>query len=350
VRALVVILFVLGCSAEVSGPDGGADAARLDALIPDTATADGAVDPLLALDACADGVLASLTLEHIAPLARDTDSYRPPTAGTRDALSQAIDALALARFGSAVDHATGAGYVICRGVGDEAGLVLVRPAAATGNAWLALRLAGATREIVIEAPHPIWDADTEVEAVELFARTDARAVLIAGTHRCASDRTSGCTGTADACGIDALVRESDMAHAIDSTFHAAHGVLALAYPDAWFVAVHGFEGPGASVSDGTNDPTSATSRSARLAIALRTRFGDDVTTCNDFGDASITTEERVCGTDDVQGRLLNGSPAECTAAGSEASDRFVHLEQAPEYRPERTAEVAAAVLEAFEPR
>ncbi len=360
VRFLCCAALASACASVPAAPDA---ATRVDAFVPDAPRADtgadasahdggedASIDALFALDPCAEGVLASLTLARIAPLARDTDTYRPPLLATRTEIEAAVAAIAADRFDAARGHATSAGYILCRGTDADAGLVLLRPAAsATGHAWVAVRVRGATRALVIEAPHPVYDAGTLAESVTIFATTSAQAVVISGTHRCASDRASGCNGTADACGPAAPVRESDMAHAIDSVFHAVHTSLVAAYPAAWFVGVHGFVGPGASVSNGTASPTLATSRSARLAIALHTRFGADVTTCNDFGDATITTLARVCGTEDVQGRLLNGSAMECTAAAASASDRFVHVEQAPEYRPDRAADLSAAILEALAP-
>lgn len=297
------------------------------------------------VDDCTGGVLAAMTLASIEPLARDTDSYRPPSALVVERIGLAIEEIAAFNGIIAGQHAEVAGYELCRGTGDEDGLLLLRPSTpGTGHASIVIRYQD-PRPLVLEAPHPLYDMGTLEESVAIFTATNARALVASGTHRCASDRPSGCDGTADACGTGAAVRESDMAHAVDSAFHAAHLALAAAYPEDWFVGVHGFEGPGASVSNGTNDPVAPTSRAARLAVALHERFGADVTTCNDFGGASITTEERVCGTTDVQGRALNESPLECTTAATTATDRFAHIEQAPEYRPERAADVAAAILE-----
>jgi hypothetical protein len=349
VRTVAIALtLIAGCAAGPSEPDAAraSDAASaIDAHASDAPALDAA-DPLASLPTCTTGVIASLSLDVIQPLARDTDSYRPPPSAMPDGVAAAVTALAASRVDEARAAAEAVGYVLCRGVGDEASLVLVRPAAdATGHAFLAIRTNASARALVLEAPHPIFDADSDAEAVAIFQATRARAVMIAGTHRCASARASGCSGTADACGVGEPVRESDMAHAVDSVYQAAHLALASAYADAWFVGVHGFAGPGASVSNGTSDPVPATSRSARLALALHARFGDEVTTCNDFGDATITRDVRVCGTWDVQARALQGSVDACTMEGPAATDRFVHVEQAPAYRPGRASDVAAAILE-----
>jgi hypothetical protein len=302
-------------------------------------------DPLLPLPACADGVRAWLALDRIAPIARDVDAYRPPDEGSRAALSASIAALAASEPMAALTEAERAGYVMCRGTGDELGLVLLRPAASgSGHATLAVDTTP-THALILEAPHPLWDRATADESAAIFARTDARAVLISGTHRCGSDRDSGCDGTADACGTDAPVRESDMAHAVDSMFHAAHRALADAYPDALVVSVHGFTGPGISISNGTTDPTATDAPVARIARALHARFPDQmITTCNELGEVDVPRVVRVCGTTNVQGRALNASAAECTDAADAATDRFVHLEQAPDFRPDEADAIADALL------
>lgn len=358
----------LWCLAACSGPsvdpsdasmrmdatlDGGGalDAFReVDATGGDDGATDAAADAAShSLPSCAEGVHAWLAIGRIAPLPRDDDRYRAPNAAARAALGDAITAIAMGALADAETSAASAGYVLCRGEGDERDLLLLRPEApASGHATLAIDLAPA-RALILEAPHPLWDRDTGEESVAIFDRTGARAVMISGTHRCGSDRESGCDGTADACGDGAPVRESDMAHAVDSMFHAAHLALAAAYADALVVSVHGFTGPGISISDGTTDPTVASAPSARLASALHARFpAATITTCNDFGDADVPRDVRVCGTTNVQGRALNGAASECTDAADVASGRFVHMEQAPDFRPEEASAIADALIEALD--
>src|SRR5436190_17546117 len=57
------------------------------------------------------------------------------------------------------------------------------------------------RNVIVEVPHPIFDKNTEEEGSYIFQGLAARALFIAGTHRCASpDTKSGCSGTTTACG------------------------------------------------------------------------------------------------------------------------------------------------------
>lgn len=304
--------------------------------------------PWAMLPVCEEGVMTWLALDHLAPIARDTDAYRPPEAAVREHVSAAIAAVARLDAPTLTLEAVRAGYVACRGADDEADLVLLRPVApSSGHATIVIRALGAPRDVILGAPHPLWDVGTAEESATIFARIGARAVVVSGTHRCGSTRASGCDGVADACGTDAPVRESDMAHAVDSVFHAAHVALASAYADAWFVSVHGFSGPGISVSNGTDDPVSVDARVTRLAVALSTRF-DDVTTCNVSGAPGTDPFERLCGTTNVQGRHLNGVAMACTDAATSANDRFAHLEQDRAIRDARADDVADAIAEAFD--
>lgn len=364
--ALIVALAMLASScSDDTGIAPGDAALPADAATPadagggtserDAATSpEDAGSPLDALGSCEGGVVAALDLDRIEPIARETDLYRAPIEAARASLAAAIELVAQPReLALAAQHARDAGYVLCRGAsaGDERSLVLLRPeASGSGHATLAIDTSPAARALILEAPHPLWDSGTADEAVAIFVRTHARAVLISGTHRCGSDRASGCDGTADACGAGAAVRESDMAHAVDSAFHAAHVALANAFPEALVVGVHGMGGEGASVSDGTSQPTTVDSAVARFARALHARFpAEPITTCNDFGDPDVPREARLCGTTDVQGRHLNGSLDACGARAVGASGRFLHLEQHADFRPERADAIADALIDALAP-
>jgi hypothetical protein len=320
---------------------------------PVDASIGDAGDPLDGLAICEGGVLAWTTLARIEPLARDTDTYRPPPEAMRAGIAAAIAAIAAGDATVAIERAADASYVVCRGEGEEAGLALLRPSTAgTGHATIVIRASGAgLREVILEAPHPVFDVGTLEESVAIFTRISARALLASGTHRCASARPSGCDGVADACGPDAPVRESDMdmAHAVDSTFQAAHVALADTYPATWIVSVHGFEGAGVSVSNGTTGDARLESRVARLARTLTFAL-DDVTACNATSDPDVIFAARLCGTTNVQGRALHGSAAACTEPAARATDRFVHLEQSRDVRETAASTIADALAEVIDAR
>ena len=65
-----------------------------------------------------------------------------------------------------------------------------------------------TSNIIIEAPHPLYDRRTPSVALDLYRALNARALLIAGAHRNANE-----DGSADA------------AHAPDSIFQSVHETI-----------------------------------------------------------------------------------------------------------------------------
>ncbi|MCP4501395.1 MAG: hypothetical protein GY822_15660 [Deltaproteobacteria bacterium] len=63
--------------------------------------------------------------------------------------------------------------------------------------------------------------------------------------------------------------------------------------------------------------------------------GAPVTTCNDLENAPH--EVRLCGTTNVQGRHLNYVVSSCTSGSTNASGRFIHIEQSLSLREDYTA-------------
>ena len=88
-----------------------------------------------------------------------------------------------------------------------------------------IRTKGVQAEVVVEVPHPIADDRTELEGVEVFRQIHARALLVAGTNRCANQDFSPCSGKTIACGQLEPYRSSDVAHATQTMFQAAHEAL-----------------------------------------------------------------------------------------------------------------------------
>jgi hypothetical protein len=79
--------------------------------------------------------------------------------------------------------------------------------------------------LIIEVPHPVADWFTDPQAVTIFRQSRARALLVAGTHRCANSDFSTCTGQTWACGPLEAYRVSDAAHTARSMFQATHRAL-----------------------------------------------------------------------------------------------------------------------------
>lgn len=190
-------------------------------------------------------------------------------------------------------------------------------------------------EIVLEVPHPGCEWRTEEEGIGLLRQLNARAVLLAGTHRCANSSYSGCSGTTTFCGQEEPFRSSDVAHTTASMFHASH--RALVEPGAVTVAVqlHGCTDgscPDLFVSNTTCTPGGLSTRFSRYATAACADLVVDLADCSP-GECTLV------GRTNVQGRYSNGlfyrpDFEPCTEApfGPAEQEQFLHLEQSKRLR------------------
>lgn len=290
------------------------------------------------LPPCSGSVLSAFAEDQIMPSGRGSNGYVAPDEQTLRVLEGAvssvlaeIDATARAPDWTFALHESAlAGYELCAGQGEESGLVLFQPIkAGLGQALFAIRVASA-RGLIIEVPHTVFDHLTLEQGVALFQALDARALIVAGSHRCASTRASGCDGASSACGSVEAYRDSDMAHATDSVFHLAHQLVANAHEDDLVLSLHGMEARGVVISDGTTSETSSTSAIARLEAELVVSIEDEpVVSCRGLDDPDA---DELCGTSNVQGRHLNGAANACTEPARLSSGRFIHLEQSRSIR------------------
>jgi hypothetical protein len=201
-----------------------------------------------------------------------------------------------------------------------------------------------TRQLVVEAPHPLFDTNTEFQATAVFTGTGARYLLVAGTHRCADAASSSCTGTTTACGASEPYRVSDAAHEDGLPFYAIHSALSTQDTSLPFLQLHGNSDtscPEALVSDSSgswnaNDPA------GRLGAAL-TGQGVAIGEC---GNGYPTAGCNLCGTDNVEARESAGAPNACTQFGT-SYGRFVHVEQHLTLRTAPYSAMVAAVKTAF---
>ncbi len=279
------------------------------------------------LPACEGGVMESFTSGAIDPPAQDSEGYLPPTETILDAVRAAMQAALAGEGEAALTSLADTGYEVCLGTGEDEGLVLWRPEEAGLGQPLVVWRHRSPAPLILGVPHPNFELGTLPEAVDLFEQLDARALIVSGTHRCANSASSPCEGETGVCGDGSEpFRESDMAHVVESLFQLSHEVLAGAFPDDWIISVHGMDGDGISVSDGTTQGSHAGAPVAILGAALMEAFpAEEVTSCNDWPGAEV--DERFCGEYDVQGRMVNGSNWPCLVAPPSTTDRFVHLEQ-----------------------
>ena len=279
------------------------------------------------LPACDGLVMDAFTSGAIDPPDQDSDGYVVPTSEQLDSLRAAMAAALAGEGEAALIHLDGTAYEVCRGVGEDQGLTLWRPEEAGLGQPVVVWRHHAPRPVVFGVPHPNFELGTLQEGVQLFEQLGARALIVSGTHRCANAGESGCEGETAVCsGSSVPFLDSYMAHTDQSLYHVSHEVLYEAIPDDWIVSVHGMDGNGASVSDGTTQASHADAPVARLGAALAQAFpAEEITSCNDWPGAEV--DERYCGEYDVQGRMVNGSNWPCLVAPSSTTDRFIHFEQ-----------------------
>src|SRR5262249_58194207 len=90
---------------------------------------------------------------------------------------------------------------------------------------------------------------------DIFQGLAARALFIAGTHRCANpDTESGCSGTTTACGGGSIPgRISDAPHFTRNFMYAGHSAALQLHPQPISLNLHGNSSEPADVtlSDGT---------------------------------------------------------------------------------------------------
>ncbi|MBT5047798.1 MAG: hypothetical protein HOM58_04790 [Rhodospirillaceae bacterium] len=190
-------------------------------------------------------------------------------------------------------------------------------------------------DLIAGAPHPGNERGTYQQAVLLVTEQGARAAIIAGAHRCASRTYVTCDGRSRTCGSREAYRTSDVAHSPATLFHTAHLALTEAWPQAIVLSLHGMrtddKGIRTSVvlSNGIRRADDAGSTaSSRLRTALVTALPDEgaVASCNIPGDRQYKFR-RLCGTTNVQGRLVNGDEDVCRRGVTSGTGRFIHLEQ-----------------------
>ncbi len=353
--ALLVPLLLVGCGgggARAGGVDASLEGAA-EASLEGAAATDGPRDGLadaMAPEAGSDAAgeagvdcgvdVAGSLLDEVAAIAAAMASGAPtgsnaltvPTTAARDAFAQTV--VAILGGDEAAACALPPSYRLMRMVDPSAGpLRVVAEVTASGKPAPALFygtyaaptvVPSPSRALVVEAPHPLFDLDTELQATAVFARSASRALLVAGAHRCADVDASACSGTTNACSsAEEAYRISDAAHEDGLPFNAVHDLLSDGDATLLFLQLHGNGEPcpTALVSDCSgawNDAGAA----AALAGAL-TAHGVAIGSC---GAGYPTATCDLCGTDNVQARYTAGSSAACTQLGTHYG-RFVHVEQ-----------------------
>jgi hypothetical protein len=203
---------------------------------------------------------------------------------------------------------------------DSATSYLLREQRPIQKGWgvYAFRL-DSTSNIIIEAPHPLYDKNTLSVALDIYRALDARALLIAGAHRNTNKDGS-----------------ADVAHAPESIFQSVHQSLAEEIQGTSgkviFLQIHGFhtakhEGyPQAVIGFGKTVQSTQSALAKDLEVAFSEQ-GIEVGLC--LGDQW----QELCGKTNSQGAIANGGV-------------FLHIELDESIR-KHDEELIAALLQVF---
>jgi hypothetical protein len=198
----------------------------------------------------------------------------------------------------------------------------------------------ATNSLSIQVPHPLFDSLTPEEGVDAFRQLDARTLLMAGTHRYATNVQSSCQPDPNVAGNNA-----DVAHNIENMFEPAHEVLSAQPLGTVFIQIHGNGSascPDVFISNGTTSPGP---RVTRIVECLQADPLFDPSGLDPF-TVEAATPTSMCilrGTTNVQGRFSHGSANPCTQAAESASESFIHIEQSFRMRDTATANRQALI-------
>jgi hypothetical protein len=185
----------------------------------------------------------------------------------------------------------------------------------------------ATRQLSHQAVHPIFDSNTDIQAVTVFKDTDSRSFLMAGAHRNANSAASACLP-------DHL--ESDPSHNVNSMVQATNEELLAYYGAAsWFaIQWHGMAATRCPTTDvhlshGLN-VHAPTDKIAVLRDLLLHNSNNSKWRVSLAGESSCDLNA----TENMQGRLINGVAAErvCRTPASSITQKFIHIEQHMEFR------------------
>jgi hypothetical protein len=218
----------------------------------------------------------------------------------------------------------------------EAYLVLKEDEPVTvGWGTYVLRTKDVQVEVVVEVPHPIADDRTALEGVEIFRQIHGRALLVAGTHRCANQDYSPCTGKTMACGSLEPFRSSDVAHASQTMFQAAHEALVGCGGSRLALQLHGNDlaaCPDLFVSNGTLIPHKLSAQIFEQAVRSCSPFSVDLaqgkeSECAFYNGASV---QAVYSNGCARSPGLNA----CTDYVGQPSnpEQFISLEQSSRFR------------------
>ena len=270
------------------------------------------------------------------PSAASLDKFRLPTSDELTDFREALHHILDGNLQDAADAAVLANYEVVSYTDtiSNDGFVLLREKNSNQH-WGGLYVIDQTpeRTLVVQNPHPLYDG-VRVPAADLFFKTQAVAYLQAGTHRNNSPTESLCDGDL---GGDAY-RISDMAHAPDGFFQAAHEVVEGHFSRTVSVSFHGMaDGSDPAdlvLSNGTSHEFVGNSLSRDIAARMNEILADAMDSRVVVSHQEPGESPGLSGSTNTQGRLTNGSTSPCNVAayGALFPERFLHMECDPDVR------------------
>ena len=224
-----------------------------------------------------------------------------------------------------------------------------------GNVVIDLDASSATKNLSFDCPHPKFDAETGEQGLRLLKGTTSRSWIVAGSHRMSNNRSN----TVGTCQPEYLHSSSDAAHSVNTCFLAAVAAIQFYYEsvihqDYTSVQLHGM----GQTSCGTIDTFfSHGSCSQQTTVAMNTDEKIDILQriarahpfdngrhaaagrVDDDSSSSSSSDCNLCGSTNIQGRLINGVARNdlCDTFATSYTGRFIQIEQKREYRRESLA-------------
>ncbi|BCX49173.1 conserved hypothetical protein [Haloferula helveola] len=273
---------------------------------------------------------------HPIPSAASSDKYRLPTNQEMTAFRAALQHILDGDLQAAADAAVDANYDVVSYTDNVSSDVFALLREKNSNQhWGGFYAIDLTpeRELVVQCPHPLYDG-VRVPATDLFFDTNAVGFLLAGTHRNNSPTESNCDGDL---GGDPY-RISDMAHAPESLFQAAHEVIEAHFDTTVSLSFHGMaEGTDpadVSISNGTPTEFIGNSLSRSLATRMNEILGAAMDSRVAVSHQEPGQDPALSGSTNTQGRVTNGSTEPCQTPALFAifPERFIHMECDPDVR------------------
>lgn len=260
------------------------------------------------------------------------NDYKTPSASNLTTWQNCLNELFTGDLTIARTHADAVNYRIVEytntGLGSNTGLYYVlEEKAPQTNYWGTFVFSqGASRGLVIQAPHSDHDFNTGKEAIYSFVRLHPLALFLNGTHRCNHNTASTCSGTTSVCsGSSEPFKISDMAHNASSIWQLTTESMLATFSNSVFVQLHGFtklaSDPYVILSNGT-DQTPTIDYAVQIKDEL---LNQDASLT--FKIAHLDSWTRLVGFTNTQGRLINQSANPCNTSATSTTGRFIHIEQ-----------------------